>query len=441
MSKKQTIRAQKRRAAALRLNMPPLPLSLRPPGGVTVQHLAGFDQVQSHPEHGLEPARVISIYRQAECGWACTQAELFEGIVENDGHLRACIEGRINAISGKEWQILAGGDDPESIQAAELMSTALKGSNFGDMIGHLTSARFMGWAGVEIIWDQLPDGSVVPRWFIDVPAKRFTFDSKGNPELINEITNFHQPLEPGKWLFPRARGPFGGQTVRAGLMRTAAWYSLFKKWSWRDWVIYAEKFGIPLVLGRYKPGATEEEKDNLEEAVEDIGEAGQATMSDETNVEIHEAQRGGDSNGLHRSIVKESNEEMSKLITGSTLTMQTGGNGSFAQADVHADTAFGSVQADNKLVGGEVAMAMMRPFLKWNGFTRAKLPRLVIHIAKNTDGLTRGKEFEMAQGIGVELDVEQVREELHFRTPPSPDRVLRRIESVQSQPENVTTDE
>ncbi len=402
--------------------MPPPPLALQAPGGITVKGLPS-DRSQLHPEFGLEPAQVISIYRAAECGWTTHQADLFEGIVERDGHLQATILGRINAVAGKTWQVMPGGADQQSIVAAELIDATLKATNFGQMIAHWLSTRYMGWAGAEIVWDRR-DGVVMPIWFIDVPARRYSFDSADRPELVNQTSLDREPLEPGKWIFVRNRGPFAGLTSRSGLLRGATWMSLFKSWSWRDWVIYAEKFGIPLVIGKYKQGATELEKQNLEEAVEDVGEAGQATMSEETLIEIKEAQRGGDSNGLHRSIVREANEEISKLITGSTLTMQTGGNGSFAQAEVHANTSFAHVEADAALIASNVALQLFRPFLEWNGFTTAKTPRLVIHITKETDGLTRIKEGQGLIEMGLDLDSEQLREETGFRAPPTPDRVL-----------------
>ena len=409
-------------SARHQLQMPPPPMAITAPEGISTNSLP-MDRTPHHPEYGLEPAQVINIYRAAECGWTCHQADLFEGIVERDNHLQACVNGRINAVAGKSWQIMPGGADQQSIVAAELLDKVLRASNFGDMIAHWLSARYMGWSGAEIVWGRSGD-VVAPLWFIDVPARRFSFDSVDRPELVNQSSHDREALEPGKWIFIRNRAPFAGLTARSGLLRGGSWMSLFKSWSWRDWVIYAEKFGIPLVIGRYSAGANETEKANLEEAVEDIGEAGQATMSKETDIEIAEAQRGGDSNGLHRSIVKEANEEISKLITGSTLTMASGGNGSFAQAEVHANTSFAHVEADASLVASNASMQLFRSFLKWNGFNTAEVPRLVIHITRETDGLTRANEAEKLIAMGLDIDSEQMREEFGFRAPPTPDRVL-----------------
>lgn len=413
--------------------MPEPPLALTAPGGITVKNLDGFDRGLLHPEFGIEPRQVIQIYRSAECGWSSHQADLFTGIVERDGHLQATILNRINAVAGKAWQVLAGGDDPESALVADLLNSHLHATNFGEMIPHWLSARFMGWAAAEIVWERRGD-AILPVHFIDVPARRFSFNNKDQPELLNDhVTSISggEALIPGKWIFVRNRSPFGGLTVQSGLLRGATWMSIFKHWSWRDWVIYAEKFGIPLVIGRYRQGAQDDEKAALEEAVESIGEAGSATMPESTDIEIKEAQRGGDSNGLHRSIVREANEEISKLINGSTLTMATGGNGSFAQAEVHAMTSFAHVEADARMIASNVAMQLFRGFLKFNGFLNAKMPRLVIHITRETDGMARAQEAKILQGMGLELDTEQIYEEHGFRKPPPGDRVL---QAPQSEP-------
>lgn len=422
------------RRAAYSLSMPPPPLAMTAPAGISVQNLDGFDRGLLHPEFGIEPRQVISIYRSAECGWSSHQADLFTGIVERDGHLQATILNRINAVAGKAWQVLPGGADPESVLAADLLNVQLHATNFQEMISHWLSARYMGWAAAEIIWEKIGDVTL-PVHFIDVPARRFSFNSKDQPELLNDqITSLTggEALVPGKWIFVRNRSPFGGLTVQSGLLRGATWMSIFKHWSWRDWVIYAEKFGIPLVIGTYRQGAQDDEKNALEAAVEDLGEAGSAIMSDQTNIEIREAQRGGDSAGLHRSIVREANEEISKLINGSTLTMATGGNGSFAQAEVHAMTSFAHVEADARMIAGNVAIQLFRAFLRFNGFTRAKVMRLVIHITRETDGMVRAQESKILQELGLKLDEEQIYEEHGFRKPPTDDRVLTGTQSEAS---------
>lgn len=402
--------------------MPPPPLPMRAAMGTQTQPAPQWDLFPQHPGTGLTPQSVIGLYRMAELGWPQQQCDLFEDVVENDGHLRSVMEARTLAVAGKKWQVMAGGEAAIDQRAAEILEDALRQSNFADMIAHVLSSRYMGYAGSEIDWADI-DGDIVPRWFVNVPCRRFRFDELDAPRLLTTTDYTGAALRPGHWVF--ARNATTGVTARSGLLRTATWYALFKRWSWRDWVIYAEKFGIPLVIGKYGQGATEEDKTALTDAVTDIGEAGQAVMSQETEIDIRESQRTSGSDNLHSGIVREANNEISKLITGSTLTVETGGPGSFALGKVHETRAFDLVLADAELVMRRVAADVIRPFMVFNGFADAAPPDLIIHVTRESDPLTRAQLAKiLSVDMGLPLDSEQLREEFQFRAPPSEARTL-----------------
>lgn len=398
--------------------MPPIPAPLSAPAGI-ITRLLESDRFMNHPGFGLEPQRVVRIFRQAEQGWPEEQCDLFDDIVENDGHLRSLITARTLAVSGKSWQIAAGGAEPRDLLAAVELEKSLRTANFDELIENVIQARYSGYAGAEIVWEDR-DGFIRPIWFICIPCRRFRFDSNDVPMVVNQFGFEGVPLTPGKFLFTRGGG---GIAARAGLLRTATWYALFKKWSWRDFVIYAEKFGIPLVVGKYETDASEETIEALETAVEDIGEAGQAVHSENAEIEIKEAQRGGDSNGLHNSIINEANREMSKLITGSTLTTDSGPAGSFALGKVHETRSFDLVVSDADLVNRKFR-ELSRLFLRFNGLEGAAPPVLNIHIAREVDPLTRAEIAKIMQEMGMPLDTDQLRQEFQFREPPTPKRAL-----------------
>lgn len=417
----------RRRGERLSLQMPPPPAPVRAMSGVSTRPLAFLDRRQQHPGFGLEPAAVVRIYRTAEWGWPCEQCDLFDDIVENDGHLRSLMVARTLAVSGKSWQVAAGGAEPIDLVAAEELEKSLRAANFDDLIQHILQSRYYGYSGSEIVWEDV-EGFVRPTWFVNVPCRRFRFDEQDSPLLINEDNLEGEQLAAGKWIFTRGAG---GLAARAGLGRTFTWYALFKKWSWRDFTIYAEKFGIPLVLGKYAAEASEEDRDTLETAVNDIGEAGQAVMSEDTSIEITEAQRGGDSNGLHSKIIDEANREMSKLITGSTLTTDSGPAGSFALGKVHETRSFDLVVSDADLVVRQFA-GLARLFLRYNDLQGAAVPTLNIHIAREVDPLTRAKIAQIMQGMGLPLDEDQLRQEFQFRAPPTEERALTAPEAAES---------
>lgn len=410
------------RRGSLGLQLPPPPLPMTAPLGGIVEQSSEFDRFVRHPGFGLEPQRVLNIFRTAEHGWPMDQCDLFADITENDGHLRSVTTARSLAVAGKKWQVMPGGSETIDEVAAQLLQGSLRDANFPDLMLHLLETRYGGFSGSEIRWAER-DGDSIPEWFVNVPCRRFRFDDLDQPRLLSRDDFDGVSLAPGRWIF--GRNSVAGIVARSGLLRTATWFALFKRWSWRDWVIYAEKFGIPLVRGIYKQGATEEDKAELEQAVEDIGEAGQATMSDEATIEIDEAAQGGDSTNLHAGIVREANAEISKLITGSTLTVDSGGPGSFALGKVHETRSFDLVVADAEFVARRFREDIARPFLTFNGLQDAALPELIIHITRESDPLTRAKLAETLLRMGLELDTEQLREDFQFRKPPTEERTLR----------------
>lgn len=429
-------RAARRRYGRHEIQQQPRDLPGAPPSGKRTRSLETYDRWVQHPGFGVEPEAIVSMYREAESGYPARQCDLFDDVLEADAHLRSLTVARTGAVAGKEWMIQPGGDGAADIAAAELLGASLRETNFDDLVGHLLSGRYYGYAGAELVWARV-DSDVVIRWFVNVPARRFRFDEADRPLLVNdELLVDGEPLEPGRWIFARNEGAI---TARSGLLRTATWMSTFKRWSIRDWVIYAEKFGIPLTLGKYDPDRdSDNEKAALEDAIRDMGEAGGAVISKFSEFEVlTETARSGGSEQLHRAIVHECNSEMSKLITGSTLTVESGGPGSFALGQVHETRAFDLVVGDAAWVARRFDADIARPFLAFNRFPAGTArPRLKIHLTRDMDPLSRAQLAKAAQEMGLSLDSEQLRQEFQFRAPPTPERELKRAE-----PNDATPDE
>jgi len=417
--------------SVLRL-VPPRALPERAPGVQQTKPWPAYDGWASHPGTGLKPERVVRIFRGAEAGFLTGQCDLFDDIVESDGHLRSLVEGRITAIAGKEWMIQPGGDSPADLDAATALREAL-GADDLDMVEffeHQLEATFKGFSASEIDW-QVRDGRVVPACFISVPHRRFGVTPEQELVLLNERSQFQvrpgtgalffglaggEGLQAGKWVVSRRRGAL---LARSALLRTATWWSLFKRMSVRDWVIFAEKFGIPHVIGVYEENAGAEARAALETAVEDIGEGGQAVLSAATKIVIENTpQAGGDAQAVHPAIIELCNAEMSKLVNGATLNTETGGPGSFALGRVHQDRAFTLEGADARRLEAVFRRHVSLPFVRFNGMEGAKPPRLKIRVVHELDPDTLTKvASRLVNEMGALLDVSQLRDELGFRLP------------------------
>ena len=102
------------------------------------------------------------------------------------------------------------------------------------------------------------------------------------------------PLAPYKFIthFAKAKA---GLPIRGGLARAAGWAYLFKNYVLKDWVTFTEVFGQPLRVGKYHPGASEQDKHALLNAVSRIGTDAAAIMPESMVIEFTEAHQNGSS--------------------------------------------------------------------------------------------------------------------------------------------------
>lgn len=368
-----------------------------------------------HPGYGLTMRSLLAIYRMAEMGEPEMQCDLFDDKIEADAHLRSQLEARRDAVAGKPWIIQAGGDTVADKKAAKQLEEALRlVPNFAETLSHQCEAKWYGWSATEIDWDYR-DGLFVPAWFANVKHRRFRFDPDGYPLLTSTANPDGEYLEPGKWWITYAGS--WENAVRAGLMRTAAIWSLFKTMAFRDWVIFAERFGMPYVTGEHAPTATAEDKKTLDRALAMLGKEGWARFSNLCKIVVHWVEGGGKSSDVHGAIAQACNAENSKLVTGATLTSETGGPGSFALGTVHADEAYDRRAGDGEKVSLRFEQDLGAAFVHFNGM-KARPPRIKISVVRDLKPETRAKIADiLANNLGLELDEEQIRQEFGFKAP------------------------
>lgn len=417
-------------------------LSLLRPGALPDKAPAGrvarplrFDSHVEHPGHGVTPRRVVEIFKQAECGLPQAQCDLIDDLVENDAHLRSLFEQRAQAVAGKPWVVQADGSDGDSETAARVLGWALRRLPLVSMLEHLLTFNRYGWAATEVDWGLLEyEGRawIVPTWLANVPARRFRIDPERD-ELRLVTKDFDvdgEPLAPGKWLVVRRSG---SSLARAGLMRTAAWYACFKKFSTRDWVVYAEKYGLPLTLAKYGDGlAGDGSTDDpsravAAEIVRNIGNDGGAVVPKSIDVEIKEAGRDGNSAAVHGALIAYCNSEMSKLVNGSTLANDNAGSGgaSYALGEVHASSRWDNIQADNERLQEAVRLQLAIPFMHYNGL-KGSAPLLKIQVVRDLQPAQRAAIAKtLAVDLGMALSDAQLRQECGFKEPASESDAVR----------------
>jgi phage gp29-like protein len=302
----------------------------------------------------LTPERLAWVFRQADFGQPALMFDVFESVVLNDGHTRGLFEQRLDEVAAVPWTLRPGDARGGSQQAVDALTEALVNADVAGAIEHIALAPFYGCSYVEVAWQRRPDGIEVPVEFVCVPHKRFIFDTRSRARLTSEGNPYPGELlerRPGSsWM--RAETKRWRKQVQAGMLRSAAWWCVFKRMSVREFMIFAEKFGIPFILGKYDETASETTRKGLKDAIAALGTEGRAILAHDAKVEIlDQVLRSGAGDHLHSALIQLCNSEISKVITAGTLTADTGGPGSFALGQVHADQKHKLSLADARRIG------------------------------------------------------------------------------------------
>lgn len=402
------------------------PMADRPPVELAVRP-SYDDTASAHPAHGMTLPRLLSGYRAAEQGRPSAQFDAFEDYRERDGHVWSCDEGRRLAVVGKTWILKPGDDRPGSARAAAdldrmLRRPAAPGSpSFRSVLKHLMGSVGDGVAAANFAWGRTEPGDpwAPVRWRNVATRRLCALDADRIDEigLLNGMTWAPEPLEPGAWAIAQQthRNPWA-----SGRMRTCALWALFKSWSLRDWLTFAEMFGMPTAIGFYEPNAGLETRRALEAVVRNIGSDGFAVLEDTTDVVIKDSVRSGDASSVYPSIWDKCEAQISKAYAGGTLTMDAGATGSYAQATTHENRSFVLTLSDAMDLEDVINRDVCAPFVAWNGYGGAAAPVFRFQILRELSLKTRAEILQILGtlfGKNLAFDEDQIREEFQLRRP------------------------
>jgi phage gp29-like protein len=301
------------------------------------------DAWRDYPSSGLTPSRLMSILREADAGSLSAAMQLFEEIEEKDAHLYAVANMRRLAVTGLQWKVISAADvrdgvdrvaaDEAAAYCAEVLGQI---DGFDEALQHLSLAFGRNISLAELVWEttgrELRLVDVCP-----VDFGRIVLDDLGGPRILtSEQPQDGIALPPNKFIVHTPHN-VAGHVTRGGLLRVTAMMYLAKNLTFKDWLIFAEVFGMPVRIARYEPSATAADKRELLNMLESIGSNAAGIFSRAVELQFIEAGRGTQGPPYER-LVDFANREMSKAWLGQTLTTETTGQtGTFAASTVHEE--------------------------------------------------------------------------------------------------------
>lgn len=331
--------------------------------------------ISGHPADGLTPSRLARIHRAAAQGDILAYLELAEDIEERDLHYAAVLGTRKRQVSQIPITVEAASDDAEHVAHADFVRDWLAEGVLDAALFDLCDAIGKGFSVLEIEWESTPD-RIAPAALTWRDPRWFTVDELSLDEVMLYEGIGKEPLAQHKFIVHRHKAK-SGLTIRSGLARIASWAWMYKAFTLRDWAIFTQNYGMPIRLGRYGPGASEDDKAVLWSAVANIAGDCAAIVPESMGIEFVELKNAADGSKLYEARAVYLDGQVSKLVLGQTATTDAN-PGSHAAGQTHRLVQEDMERADARLISATLNRQLIRQMVAFNFGPQKKYPQLRI---------------------------------------------------------------
>lgn len=252
-----------------------------------------------------------------------------------DGHLTAITEKRILNILNTPLIFQAKGKENE------LVSNLIETEAFENLLRYIIESRLYGyslcWVDITQPGVNAPKATLIDRRHVEPTRHKYKYKES---DSLNAGIDYTLPPYPPYTLT-------AGREDDLGLLLKCAPYVIYKRGDIGDWATFCEIFGIPLRVGKF-PAHDSNARKELNEAMDETGSANSITMPDTCSIDFVENKTSQSGKGVHETFADWCNNEMSKIILASTMTVDAqGGN---YKGEVHAESEEGIFEADRRFV-------------------------------------------------------------------------------------------
>lgn len=356
---------------------------------------------------GMRPADLAAVLEETSSGEARRYLMMASELEARDLQYRNALTQRKTAVLSMDYGVHPASEEADDVHLAEELEGLVREEDFRTLLFDALDGVSKGFSCSEITWE----ASARQWWpkFVHRPAHYFRLDRATAREirLVDlEQTENGLELRPYKWVvhIPRV---MSAHPLMAGLARPISVFHLFKSLALRDWVTYAEVFGMPIRIGKYQQGATREDIQTLKRAVQQLGSDAYAVMSDTMSVELKGVAGGGGADVQER-LARYCDEQISKGTIGQTMTSDDGS--SRAQAEVHERILQMFGRSDAESLVATIMRDVVAPYVALNHGPDRALPRFYMSMPERRDVQAFSTAIMPFVQAGLEVPVRYVRE-------------------------------
>lgn len=364
---------------------------------------------------------------------------LAEEMEERDLHYHSVLTTRKLAVSSLDMVIESISDDAKDVEIADFVRTVINDEDtMRDLLTDSLDALGKGYAVNEIMWNR-DEERWIPDHYIWRDPRFFQFDQvTGDKIRLRTEANLVDgiPLAGYKFIVhtPKIKS---GLKIRGGLARLAAVAFMCKGYTLRDWMAFAEVYGMPLRVGKYGSGATPAQKAELLRAVANIGSDAAAIIPESMIIEFVDGARGG--SGIGEAVFERLgnwlDRQVSKGVLGQTMTTDSGSSRS--QAEVH-DAVRGDIRnSDSTQLAATLRRDLIKPLVDLNFGSRKRneYPTFRFIIEEPEDLVSLSKSLPPFIDMGLPVEASVILDKFGLEEPAKDALLLGGVTATPSEPE------
>ena len=312
--------------------------------------------------------RLMSVISTAEHGDTRDLFMLYRDIIASDNQIQTEFTKRKASVLGdtvnmQPWYK----KNPLDVAAKDVCWKLVDIDPFQDAMNWLLNSCLYPVAVVEKVYRPSGSGyileSIIPVHYQLLDYRTGSLRIFDTDENGRALATSHE-ADPARYIVHRGHVlPLSDQW--GGPMRSILFWWLLRTMSRQWWADLLERFGVPFLKGKY---SDEKGRDVLERAFRMAVQLGAIVVSKGTEVEVVQA-TAGDSSNSHERFIELCNREISKLITGQTLSTQstpTGGLGN-GTANLQGQVRDDLRKMDARLLSSTLRSQLLIQFCQING--------------------------------------------------------------------------
>lgn len=283
--------------------------------------------------------------------------------MRHDDQVKSALATKKNIVLAPGWQIKC--EDEKIVEFYERNFTEKLEENFEDGLFDMLSSFDYGFSLTEPIYRKPKGGLIELKELKTRPPHTFEFNlnAKGDLETITQnqsdgVQEFKKSFFLHQIYQPEFGNPFGQSDLRAAFL---PWKT--KKFTFRFWAIYLERFASPTIIGKYDGDETDLNKINEFQAViKRIQNSTAISIPDSMEIEFKETMR--DSSDTYIKSINSQNTMIARAILMPDLMGMSGGQtqqGSRSLGETQFDMFLSMIRREQRALARNITIKIIRP--------------------------------------------------------------------------------